>query len=65
MTFSLTVDSVKFRGHLVSVMNSYAAAGAELVPVVKGNVTVLAGAYWHKRLHAWAVIALQLARFGS
>ena len=37
MTFSLTVDSVKFRGHLVSVMNSYAAAGAELVPVVKGN----------------------------
>ena len=37
MTFSLTVDSVKFRGHLVSVMNNYAAAGAELVPVVKGN----------------------------
>ena len=37
MTFSLTVDSVKFRGHLVSVMNSYAAAGAEFVPVVKGN----------------------------
>jgi alanine racemase len=37
MTFSLAVDSVKFRGHLVSVMNNYAAAGAELVPVVKGN----------------------------
>jgi alanine racemase len=37
MTFSLTVDSAKFRGHLVSVMNNYAAAGAELVPVIKGN----------------------------
>jgi alanine racemase len=37
MTFSLTVDSTKFRGHLVSVMNNYAAAGAELVPVIKGN----------------------------
>jgi alanine racemase len=37
MTFSLKVDSEKFRGHLVSVMNSSAAAGAELVPVVKGN----------------------------
>jgi alanine racemase len=37
MTFSLTVDSAKFRGHQVSVMNNYAAAGAELVPVIKGN----------------------------
>lgn len=37
MTFSLIVDAKKFRGHLVSVMNSYATAGAELVPVIKGN----------------------------
>lgn len=37
MTFSLTVDATKFRGHLVSVMNGYATAGADLVPVVKGN----------------------------
>ena len=37
MTFSLTVDATKFRGHLVSVMNSYAQAGANLVPVIKGN----------------------------
>ena len=37
MTFSLNVDATKFRGHLVSVMNSYASAGAELVPVIKGN----------------------------
>lgn len=37
MTFSLTVDATKFRGHLVSVMNGYATAGADLVPVIKGN----------------------------
>jgi len=37
MTFSLKVDATKFRGHLVSVMNGYAGAGADLVPVVKGN----------------------------
>jgi alanine racemase len=37
MTFSLTVDATKFRGHLVSVMNQYAQAGADLVPVIKGN----------------------------
>jgi alanine racemase len=37
MTFSLKVDSEKFRGHLVSIMNSHATAGAELVPVIKGN----------------------------
>ena len=37
MTFSLNVDAPMFRSHLVSVMNSYATAGAELVPVVKGN----------------------------
>ena len=37
MTFSLNVNAAKFRGHLVSVMNSYATSGAELVPVIKGN----------------------------
>jgi alanine racemase len=37
MTFTLKVDALKFRGHLVSVMNSYATASAELVPVIKGN----------------------------
>ena len=37
MTFSLNVNVAKFRGHLVSVMNSYATSGAELVPVIKGN----------------------------
>jgi alanine racemase len=37
MTFALKVDASKFRSHLVSVMNSYAKAGAELVPVIKGN----------------------------
>jgi len=37
MTFLLNVNAAKFRGHLVSVMNSYATAGAELVPVIKGN----------------------------
>ena len=37
MTFSLNVDAAKFRSHLVSVMNGYASAGAELVPVIKGN----------------------------
>ena len=37
MTFSLKVDAEKFRGHLVSIMNSHATAGSELVPVIKGN----------------------------
>lgn len=37
MTFSLNVNTGKFRGHLVSIMNSYATSGAELVPVIKGN----------------------------
>jgi len=37
MTFSLKVDAKEFRGHLVSIMNSYATAGSELVPVIKGN----------------------------
>ena len=37
MTFTLKVDATKLRAHLVSVMNSYATAGSELVPVVKGN----------------------------
>ena len=37
MTFSLTVNATKFRSHLVSVMNNYAQAGANLVPVIKGN----------------------------
>ena len=37
MTFTLKVDGPMFRGHLVSIMNSYATAGAELVPVIKGN----------------------------
>jgi alanine racemase len=37
MTFLLKVDAEKFRGHLVSMMNSHATAGAELVPVIKGN----------------------------
>lgn len=37
MTFSLNVDAAKFRSHLVSVMNGYASAGADLVPVIKGN----------------------------
>lgn len=37
MTFSLNVDAKKFRNHLVSVMNGHAVAGADLVPVIKGN----------------------------
>lgn len=37
MTFSLHVDAARFRSHLVSVMNGYATAGADLVPVIKGN----------------------------
>ena len=37
MTFSLNVDAAKLRSHLISVMNGYASAGAELVPVIKGN----------------------------
>jgi alanine racemase len=37
MAFVLKVDATKLREHLISVMNSYATAGAELVPVIKGN----------------------------
>jgi alanine racemase len=37
MTFALTVDAPKFRDHLTSLTNRYATAGAELVPVIKGN----------------------------
>ena len=55
MTFSLNVNATKFRGHLVSVMNSYATAGAELVPVIKGN------GYGFGR----GVLASEAARLGS
>ena len=55
MTFSLKVDAKKLRGHLVSVMNGYASAGAELVPVVKGN------GYGFGR----NVLASEAARLGS
>ena len=55
MTFSLNVNAAKFRGHLVSVMNSYATAGAELVPVIKGN------GYGFGR----GVLASEAARLGS
>ena len=55
MTFSLNVNATKFRGHLVSVMNSYATAGAELVPVIKGN------GYGFGR----GVLAREAARLGS
>jgi len=37
MTFSLKVEATKFRSHLVSVMNGYASASADLVPVIKSN----------------------------
>lgn len=37
MTFSLKVNASIFRNHLISVMNGYASAGADLVPVIKGN----------------------------
>ena len=55
MTFSLNVNATKFRGHLVSVMNSYATGGAELVPVIKGN------GYGFGR----GVLASEAARLGS
>jgi len=55
MTFSLNVNATKFRGHLVSVINSYATAGAELVPVIKGN------GYGFGR----GVLASEAARLGS
>jgi alanine racemase len=37
MTFTLTVDAPRFRGHITSLTNSYADADASLVPVIKGN----------------------------
>jgi len=55
MTFSLNVNAAKFRGHLVSVMNTYATAGAELVPVIKGN------GYGFGR----SLLASEAARLGS
>lgn len=37
MTFALTVDAHKFRSHLSSVIAQYQDAGAEVLPVIKGN----------------------------
>lgn len=37
MTFSLTVDPKVFRSHQSDVVNAFAKAGADLVPVIKGN----------------------------
>lgn len=37
MTFSLTVDAIKFRQHLSTVMAKFQATGVQLVPVIKGN----------------------------
>ena len=37
MTFSLTVDAIKFRQHLSAVTAKFQTAGVQLVPVVKGN----------------------------
>ena len=37
MTFSLTVDAIKFRAHLSAVQAQFQATGAQLVPVIKGN----------------------------
>jgi hypothetical protein len=37
MTFSLTVDAIKFRQHLSAVTAKFQATGVQLVPVVKGN----------------------------
>jgi alanine racemase len=37
MTFSLNVDAVPFRAHLVSVRDHIQKVGAQLTPVVKGN----------------------------
>lgn len=37
MTFSLTVDGAAYQKHLLAVLNEYKKAGAEVVPVIKGN----------------------------
>lgn len=37
MTFALTVDANKFRAHLTSVVAQYQDAGAQVLPVIKGN----------------------------
>ena len=37
MTFSLTVDAIKFRQHLSAMAAKFQATGVQLVPVVKGN----------------------------
>jgi len=37
MTFTLTVDAKKFRSHLTSVIAQFKDAGAEVLPVIKGN----------------------------
>lgn len=37
MTFSLTVDAKGFRAHQTNLVNTFAKAGAEIVPVIKGN----------------------------
>lgn len=37
MTFSLTVDAIKFRQHLNAVTAEFQVTGARLVPVIKGN----------------------------
>lgn len=37
MTFALTVDAKRFRSHLISVVEQFADAGAQVLPVIKGN----------------------------
>ena len=37
MTFSLTVDAIKFRAHLSAMTVKFQATGVKLVPVIKGN----------------------------
>lgn len=37
MTFSLTVDAIKFRQHLTAMTAKFQATGVQLVPVIKGN----------------------------
>ena len=37
MTFALTVDAKKFHAHLNSVVAQYQDAGAQVLPVIKGN----------------------------
>jgi len=37
MTFALTVDAQKFRSHLNSFVAQYQDAGAQVLPVIKGN----------------------------